>query len=242
MWAFGYGPKEASHLWDRIPLDADIVVTHTPPKYHCDERKDRRSVGCEELRNALWRVRPRLAICGHVHESRGVERIRWDLGVPNIKYKESNVQQWGDPGRDNKKMSLVDLTCKGGNAIDNDGSRGDYYQMTATSKPSQGLVPVSNASRIKCQPTILDPSQTSGPQINIATLASNVESMLPATRGQGGILPSQRCDLESLSGRLGRRETCVINAAIMASSWQHLGAKKFNKPIVVDIDLPVWEK
>jgi len=52
-----------------------------------------------------------------------------------------------------------------------------------------------------------------------------------------------RCGLESLTGRMGRKETCVINAAIMASSWPHKGngGKRFNKAIVVDIDLPVFE-
>ena len=42
-------------------------------------------------------------------------------------------------------------------------------------------------------------------------------------------------------GRLERRETCIVNAAIVASSYPHSGGKKFNKPIVVDVDLPVWE-
>jgi hypothetical protein len=29
----------------------------------------------------------------------------------------------------------------------------------------------------------------------------------------------------------------------MSSSWPHgAGGKKFNKPIVVDIDLPVWQQ
>jgi len=41
-------------------------------------------------------------------------------------------------------------------------------------------------------------------------------------------------------GRLGRRETCIVNAAIMANSWG--GKKRFNRPIVVDVDLPVWEE
>jgi hypothetical protein len=34
------------------------------------------------------------------------------------------------------------------------------------------------------------------------------------------------------------QRTCVVNAAIMANSWG--GPKRLNKPIVVDIDLPVW--
>jgi hypothetical protein len=40
--------------------------------------------------------------------------------------------------------------------------------------------------------------------------------------------------------RQDRAETCIVNAAIMANNWG--GPKRFNKPIVVDIDLPVWEE
>jgi hypothetical protein len=40
---------------------------------------------------------------------------------------------------------------------------------------------------------------------------------------------------------MGRRETCVVNCAITATNWPHTGGKKFNKPIVVDLDLPVLE-
>lgn len=39
---------------------------------------------------------------------------------------------------------------------------------------------------------------------------------------------------------LAREETCIVNAAIMKSRYPHKGGKEFNKPIVVDIDLPVW--
>jgi hypothetical protein len=244
MWAFGYGPDEASSIWDKIPLDSDIVVTHTPPKYHCDEARERRAAGCEALREALWRVRPRMAICGHVHEGRGVERVRWDLGVANIKYKESSVERWIDPGLGNNKMSLVDLTAKSGAAIKNDGLSTDFGDACV---PRPSMISV---------PTVLPEIQTGGSthrpkptaKLGLSRLTNNLlaipsESLLPATRGQGGLPPSQRCDLEALLGRMGRQETCIINAAIMASSWPHgAGGKKFNKPIVVDIDLPVWER
>jgi hypothetical protein len=250
MWAFGYGPDEASQVWDKIPLDSDIVVTHTPPKYHCDESRERRATGCPALREALWRIRPRLAICGHVHEGRGAERVRWDLGVSNVKYKESNVEPWVDPGLGNRKLSLVDLTRKSGTAIDNDGSGGHstgdiITDIPSTSKPSLPIIVPTIPTQI-IEGSMAGSKRSAKLGISRVTnsiLAFPPETMPPATRGQGGIPPSQRCDLEALSGRLGRHETCVVNAAIMASSWPHgPGGKKFNKPIVVDIDLPVWEK
>lgn len=247
MWAFGYGPEEAAQLWDRIPLDADIVVTHTPPKYHCDERKDRRAVGCEGLRNTLWRVRPRLAISGHIHEGRGVERVRWDLGASNIKYKESNVVPWHDPGQDNKKLSTIDLTAKSGSPLENDGSVGDYSREETTRPdivrdPVPVLSPLNDGD-LEPLATNSNPSAKLGiSRITASLLAIPTQTLPSATRGQGGIPPSQRCDLEALLGRMGRQETCIINAAIMASSWPRSEAKRFNKPIVVDIDLPVWNK
>ncbi|KAE9379743.1 Metallo-dependent phosphatase, partial [Stipitochalara longipes BDJ] len=246
MWAFGYGPDEATQLWDRIPLDTDIVVTHTPPKYHCDERKDRRAVGCEGLRNALWRVRPRLAISGHVHEGRGVERVRWDLDSSNIKYKESKTVRWEDPGRDNKKLSMVDLTTKSENPLANDGSVGDYLREAM---PRLDVVrePVHILASRDADLESLSSNSKPSAKLGISHVTANLlavpsPSLPPATLGQGGTPPSQRCDMAALSGRMGRQETCIINAAIMASSWPRSEAKKFNKPIVVDIDLQVWKE
>lgn len=62
MWAFGYELDAATHLWEQIPDDIDILVTHTPPKGHCDGNKGE-AVGCEHLRRALGRVRPKLHVC-----------------------------------------------------------------------------------------------------------------------------------------------------------------------------------
>lgn len=42
-------------------------------------------------------------------------------------------------------------------------------------------------------------------------------------------------------GSPGRRQTCLVNAAIMRSSYPHIGGKQLNKPIVVDVELPMWE-
>lgn len=257
MWAFGYPQPEASKRWDGIPLDVDIVLTHTPPKYHCDERNDRVAAGCEYLRQALWRIRPKLAICGHVHEGRGAEIIQWDLGASNIKFKENGVIRWKDPGEDNKKMSRIDLTSKGrvaGNFFKNDGSMGDWENQSSSSPASSSNLTTSTGTGVPFWPENMTPGQWRWHRKNpLAKMAiSNItksllaipEQILLPARGQGGIPPSLRCDLEALSGRMGRQETCVVNAAMMASSWPHKGVrgKKFNKPIVVDIDLPIWEE
>ncbi|KAJ0360508.1 hypothetical protein COL26b_014042 [Colletotrichum chrysophilum] len=207
LWAFSYDTPPQSQttltaadlpaLWDDIPLDADVVVTHTPPRTHRDESRLRRATGCEALRRALWRVRPKLAVCGHVHEARGAERVTWDLGCANTAFKEDGIAGWEDPGVGGKQ-SLVDLTARGGRVLENDGS------VTA----GEGLK----------------------------------TEVVGDVRGLGGDPASVRADRTALVGRLGRRETCVVNCAIMAKSWPHVGGKTVNKPIVVDLDLPVWEE
>lgn len=245
MWAFGYDrtnsdssnsssskssekapslplPKSGD-LWSAIPLNTDVVITHTPPYTHCDEAiSKRRAQGCEDLRRALWRVRPKLSVCGHVHEGRGAERIKWDIqGASGAPYTELGVERWEDPGAGpkNNKMSLVDLTSRGGTRpLDNDGSTVGQGGDAQGQGQGQGGA---------CE-HFADASATALPGFG--------------TRGIGGNPDvSVRCDREALCGRMDRRETCVINCAIAATNWPHIGGKKFNKPIVVDLDLPVLE-
>ena len=311
LWAFGYLPEQAPLLWDQIHLDTDVVLTHTPPKYHCDESKDTRASGCQRLRETLWRVRPSLAICGHVHEARGVERILWDLNCPNVKYKESATGYWIDPsvGNGNRKQCHVDLSATSlaplnstgswidassednldgeaeipSNQIPDQKSTQSLAWMSTTSKsgtwisrastrgtPSTALdSPVAqdqdDASKARSSAIVLSEydaslsavSSMENQSTDFGEIHQKVEGhgkapasaslelgTLSASRGQGGSPPSGRCDLEALAGRRGRRETCVINASIMASSWPYKSKdnRKYNKPIIVDIDLPVWQK
>ncbi|KZZ95563.1 ser/Thr protein phosphatase [Moelleriella libera RCEF 2490] len=149
-------------MWESIPDDADLVVTHTPPRGHCDATLDQRPGGCEALRRALWRVRPLLSVCGHIHDGRGAERVQWKEEADSMhdlqpqRFAEKSVFVWDDPGAGNNRMSLLDLTGRKGAA--------------------------------KLQP----------------------------------------------------KETCIVNCAIMKSKYPHPGGKTFNKPVVVDIDLPIW--
>jgi hypothetical protein len=182
-WAFSYDVPPSPNsdlpkLWDDIPLSTDILVTHTPPYSHLDETPTHGAAGCEALRRALWRVRPRLAVCGHVHMARGAERITWDLTSP---FSEAHSTAWEDPGIRSNKLSLVDLTGRKAPPLANDGSH---------------------------------------PQ---ACASAHGED---------------RCDVDA---RRGRRETCLANASIVQTSYPHVGGKKLGKPIVVDLDLPVWE-
>ncbi|KAK7014143.1 hypothetical protein VNI00_019381 [Paramarasmius palmivorus] len=68
------GDSSSHDIWSSIPPLADIVITHGPPFAHLDLN----GTGCYALLKALWRVRPRLHVFGHVHGGRGVEFVNWD--------------------------------------------------------------------------------------------------------------------------------------------------------------------
>jgi hypothetical protein len=244
-WAFQYPPSnnpfETNHaaktLWGAIPLDTDIVITHGPAHTHCDESRSREAAGCEILRQQLWRVRPRLALCGHIHEARGAERVRWDLESKNTRYAEIGRTGWQDPNPDSDKNALINLTAKSGAPLDNDGSRcpansdpkpkfkSKSYQGVGGRKEGQGT---SGQGDEKEE---IDKEEKNAAKPGIGTL------------GLRGDPDSARRDREALAGRLGRRETCFINCAIQHLSYPHSRgpSRRLNKPIVVDIDLPVWE-
>lgn len=58
--------------WQQIPTDTDVLVVHGPPFGRGDLCRLDTHVGCRELLQELrGRVRPRVVICGHIHEARG---------------------------------------------------------------------------------------------------------------------------------------------------------------------------
>ncbi|PGH31076.1 hypothetical protein GX50_06136 [[Emmonsia] crescens] len=181
-WAFCYSSEEAPDIWAHIPQDTDIVLTHTPPRSHCDQNRQG-VLGCEHLHQALWRVRPRLAICGHVHEGRGYDRVLWGVAPQSEGFKELSSIRGELPPPGSKKQCLIDLTGRTQPRLQNDG-------------PLESLLPT---------PTVNDESQV----------------------------------VEGDRATAGRNETCIVNAAIMATNWPHQGGKKFNRPLIVDLDLPV---
>ena len=73
-FAFQY-PRGEDAWSDTIPIETDVLITHTPPKFYLDLPD---ALGCEWLLKELWRVRPRVHVFGHVHAGSGTQRIWWD--------------------------------------------------------------------------------------------------------------------------------------------------------------------
>ena len=62
------------HPWtNRIPLETDVLITHTPPRHHLDL-----DLGCAGLLAELWRVKPKLHVFGHIHWGVGREAVYYD--------------------------------------------------------------------------------------------------------------------------------------------------------------------
>ncbi|MEO0911366.1 MAG: metallophosphoesterase [Pseudomonadota bacterium] len=52
---------------------ADVLITHSPPKGVADRTSAGQSVGSRAVYEAIERIQPGLAFCGHIHDSWGVE-------------------------------------------------------------------------------------------------------------------------------------------------------------------------
>lgn len=82
-WSFNLPRGEAlREKWAMIPEDTDLLITHGPPQGVLDRVGEAAMVmgrlmgqgphaGCEELRAAVTRLRPRAHVFGHIHEGYG---------------------------------------------------------------------------------------------------------------------------------------------------------------------------
>ncbi|OJD36326.1 ser thr protein phosphatase family protein [Diplodia corticola] len=240
LWGFQYNRRDGHRVWDAIPLDTDVLITHAPPQFNCDTNSKGLADGCGALREALMRIRPSLHVCGHRHEGRGSERIRWKIDVPMAAVMEERTDIWTDPGTGNNKQSLVDLSVRGGSPIDNDLDHTSTVvsnsvsftpatvHQTASSQPD--VMPPAFHRESVCRP--FQPPSAARPAAIATDQTPGDEQLISRLGGRRAA---------ALCGRLGRRETCIVNAAVMAKSYYgNSGPKRFNKPIVVDLDLPAW--
>jgi len=75
-WAFNLPRcgEELGKVWNNIPEDVDILVTHGPPQGHLDisgEPWYEGDLGCEILRHRVDTIKPKIHVFGHIHGSYG---------------------------------------------------------------------------------------------------------------------------------------------------------------------------
>ncbi|HKH22842.1 MAG TPA: metallophosphoesterase family protein [Solirubrobacterales bacterium] len=71
-WSFDLDDEQAAERLAGCPEGA-VLVVHSPPKGHCDESSAGDHLGSQAILDAIEAKRPRLAVCGHIHESWGAE-------------------------------------------------------------------------------------------------------------------------------------------------------------------------
>jgi Icc-related predicted phosphoesterase len=71
-WAFNRerGKAIAKH-WKLIPADTDILITHGPAYGVLDKNRMGYHTGCEQLIKTIKKIKPKVHICGHIHEAYG---------------------------------------------------------------------------------------------------------------------------------------------------------------------------
>ncbi len=69
-WSCDLTEGEAAELLARCD-GADILIVHSPPKGHGDTTSQGMSIGSVSIRDAIERLQPELAFCGHIHDSWG---------------------------------------------------------------------------------------------------------------------------------------------------------------------------
>lgn len=86
--------EEIRQVWQNIPRDTDILITHCPVAYKLDCTTNMEYLGCEDLRHVVKMIKPKLHCCGHIHEGYGTtqdeDTIYVNGAVCNYQYQPIN--------------------------------------------------------------------------------------------------------------------------------------------------------
>jgi uncharacterized protein len=82
-WSFDLDDDSATEQLASCP-DSAILVLHSPPQGHCDTNGGGDHFGSTALLQAIEEKRPRLAVCGHIHESWGCQSQIGDTSIHNL--------------------------------------------------------------------------------------------------------------------------------------------------------------
>jgi uncharacterized protein len=71
-WSFDLDEEQAERMLAACPEGA-VLVSHSPPKGHCDRGSDGSNLGSDAVLDAIRGRSPQLVLCGHIHEAWGTE-------------------------------------------------------------------------------------------------------------------------------------------------------------------------
>ena len=82
-WSFDLSDEEAAERLAACPRGA-VLVVHSPPKGHADASSAGDHLGSPAILSAIEDKQPRLAVCGHIHESWGARSRIGETEVVNL--------------------------------------------------------------------------------------------------------------------------------------------------------------
>jgi uncharacterized protein len=82
-WSFDLDDEKAAVMLAHCPENA-VLVLHSPPLGHCDSNGSGQSFGSPILLRTIEERNPRLAVCGHIHESWGCDSKIADTPLYNL--------------------------------------------------------------------------------------------------------------------------------------------------------------
>jgi predicted phosphohydrolase len=120
-------PGRAREIWEAIPVDTDILITHTPPYAHLDTTSRGQLAGCPALLDRLWEVRPCLHVYGHIHYGSGEEKVSWNT-------RQRLKEVWLES--DKQVLGMVSRWYKGTSSSGLGSSRRPTHLINASMRPS----------------------------------------------------------------------------------------------------------
>jgi uncharacterized protein len=82
-WSFDLDDEAATEKLAACPEGAALVL-HSPPRGHCDSNGSGMHFGSPALLQAVEKKSPRVAVCGHIHESWGCESAIGTTPIHNL--------------------------------------------------------------------------------------------------------------------------------------------------------------
>lgn len=104
-WAFMKARHNMYKIWDQIPEDTDIVVTHGPGHGTLDLSYEMDGVtikqcGCKNLKKRINKIKPKFHLFGHIHDSMNGELLNQGLLVRGgVTYSNGSVVTDGKFGK-----------------------------------------------------------------------------------------------------------------------------------------------
>jgi Icc-related predicted phosphoesterase len=111
-WAFNLSRgEELAEKWEQIPNDVDVLITHGPAYGILDYAPIGGHVGCEELYRKIVEVKPKIHVCGHIHDGYGQKTMGGieflNASVLNDRYEHAHKPIFVEYDTETKEINYI---------------------------------------------------------------------------------------------------------------------------------------